>query len=451
MEVLPTADSPRLLIVAPSAYPLGGVATWLDSLIPGLRRSGWELTVGLLAGDHHDTGRYLAQHPFGPVLPIANPGGSREGRQRALVRAMRAADADLVVSVNVADVEAAVDRLRRSGRQSIRLVTTQHGLQQDFYDHLAERRGVVDAVICTNRLSEAMAAEYSGMEPDRVHYAPYGVDGASSMPPAPPARSLRILWAGRFEEMQKRVLDLAPICRELSERRVEFELAIAGAGPEEARLRAELAPWTAAGKVRFLGSLSSEQLAESGFAGRDILLLTSAWETGPIVAWEASVQGLAIVSSRFLGIGREAALVDGRTCLTFPTGDTGAAAAALARLCDPGLRRELREAARSTVRRRYSLEASLAAWDGALRAVSRRPPRPPQARFDTAVASGRLDRALGTTLGETVRTALRVRNRQRLPGDEWPHAYPHDTAPGFLARAEALDRAEEPAGNGRAS
>ncbi len=66
---------PHLLVVAPSAYPLGGVATWLDDLVPGLERAGWRVTVGLTAGRHHDVSRLSGA----PPLP---PGGRDRGPDR---------------------------------------------------------------------------------------------------------------------------------------------------------------------------------------------------------------------------------------------------------------------------------------------------------------------------------------------------------------------------------
>ena len=54
---------PRLLLLAPSAYTLGGLATWLDYLDPGLSEHGWEVTLGLVGGPrHHRPEQYVAAH-----------------------------------------------------------------------------------------------------------------------------------------------------------------------------------------------------------------------------------------------------------------------------------------------------------------------------------------------------------------------------------------------------
>src|SRR4051794_29389363 len=58
---------PRLAVVVPSAFLMGGVQTWLDYLVPGLQVSGWHVTVLLVDGFHSDARRYLHQHPFPAV------------------------------------------------------------------------------------------------------------------------------------------------------------------------------------------------------------------------------------------------------------------------------------------------------------------------------------------------------------------------------------------------
>ena len=99
----------RILFVAPSAYPLGGVQTWLDYLLPGLDALGWESTLGLTAGEFHDVDRYVKAHPGPRYISIRNPTGSREGRIRALEESIRAVAPDMVVSANIPDCFAAVE------------------------------------------------------------------------------------------------------------------------------------------------------------------------------------------------------------------------------------------------------------------------------------------------------------------------------------------------------
>lgn len=454
----PSATSARrsVLVVAPSAYTLGGVPTWLDALLPRVAAAGWRVELGLLAGDHHNVDRYLAAHPFpiAQVHPIANRSGSREGRVRALGRVIARLDPDVVMTVNVADIEEAVDRLRRRRRGlRARLVVTQHGLQQDYFDHLRRERFRIDVAVATNRLTTELLVKGGGLEPERARYAPYGVEatgpainaagGKGRYPEEPDC--LRIVWAGRLEQPQKRVLDLPDICDALTERGVPFRLLIAGSGEEESTLAARLARHLAAGRVELLGAVDRQRLRDDIFTSTDVLLITSSWETGPIVAWEAYAAGLAVVSSRFLGSGLEFALRDRDTALLFPIGSPGDAADALAISAnEPAQRRRLAAAGLQVVKSRYTLEASAAAWLEALEHATTFDPRPPAPSTLDLPLAGRLDIALGPRTAEAVREQLAIRHPQAAPGDEWPHAYGGAQDPGFLALARDLDRCPTP-------
>ena len=122
---------------------------------------------------------------------------------------------------------------------------------------------------------------------------------------------------------------------------VAYELLIAGGGPDENWLRGQLSDAADSGRVRFLGTLAGNDLVEQVYSRVDALLITSLWETGPIVAWEAMAHGAVVVTSAYIGSGLEGSLEPGDNCLMFPIGDAVAAADCLERLRDTGLRSRL--------------------------------------------------------------------------------------------------------------
>lgn len=441
--------TPRILFFAPSAYPLGGVATWLDYVTPGLLAKGWAPIVGLVAGRWHDVEAYRAAHPvLIDVVSVAYPTGSSEGRVQALMRAMHDVRPDVVVSVNIVDTCAAVARLRRAAgadaARAPRLLMALHGIQPDLFDDIARERDVLDGVACSNRLAMALA-ERAGVNGAHLHYVPYGVpDAVPAMGIADvtrrPASPLRIAYVGRIEQWQKRVFDLPAIADELLRLGIAFELCIAGAGPDEPELRQRLTAHTGAGRVRWLGHVAADDVAERVYRHADVLINPSLWETGPIVVWEAMAHGVAVVSSRYVGCGLEAALVDGENCRLFTIGDTAGAAAALASLTDAALAARLRTGGHKLVQGRYSITASVAAWDTALHAVLAQAPLPlpvPR-RIEPA---GRLDHLLGIGNGERLRRLLGKSYAHAEPGGEWPHSYGATRADdvAFWAAARALD------------
>src|SRR5262245_5636394 len=142
-----------ILFIAPSAYPLGGVATWLDYIVPGLRQRDWNVTLGLVQGQFHNVDAYLDLHPDNQVLRIRLGTGTKEGRVRQLFRTIRETRPDIVVAVNIADVAPAVDRIRALSDWSPRLVMALHGLQPGYIASVANCAGVLDAVVCSNQLA----------------------------------------------------------------------------------------------------------------------------------------------------------------------------------------------------------------------------------------------------------------------------------------------------------
>lgn len=437
-------SSETILFVAPSAYPLGGVQTWLDYLLPGLAARSWRPVLGLTAGRFHDVGRYLTVHPWPDAVAIPNPTGSAEGRIRALIATVHRVRPQLVVSVNIPDTYAAVERLRARRQTSPRVVMTNHSIESHYLSDAWAWRHVLDGMIGTNRLTCRLAEEYAGLESARVYYAPYGVE-CPSLPVrrVRNAGPLRIAYSGRLDEGQKRAGDIPGILDCLETLGVDYAFRVAGGGPSEAALRERLRSGIAAGRVRFLGVLDSTALDERLYDWADVLLVTSFWETGPIVIWEAMARGLSVVSSRYVGSGLEGSLKNGDNCLLFPVGDVQAAAAQLRRATDPQLRAALAERGYQLVSDRYTREQSVASWDRCLRAILQQPHREKDGKpKPTSVApSGRLDHWLGTGLGESVRRMLGRSFPHTDPGGEWPHANSicHVNEPDFWENAAHID------------
>ncbi len=414
----------RVLFVTPSAYILSGLAAWLDALEQHLPATGWEPVIGLVQGPRfHQPEAYLAVHPHRHALTIACNTGTPAGRQMALARALKSLRPDVVAGVNIPDTYPAVAR-QQVRQSSLRNVMTVHGVQPNLYEDLRCNAQILDAVICTNQLSCALAQQRAGMPAQRVLYAPYGVELGPQRQAA--GDKLRIGWVGRLEQDQKRVMDLPAIVQELEKLNLDYRLTVVGSGPEEAALRAALGARVGR-EVEMLGYVEPELVRQDIYPRLDALLITSSWETGPIVAWEAMVAGVPVVSSAYLGSCQEDALRDDDSAALFAVGDSVAAASRLARLrSDRSWAARIAQQGAALASSRYSVAASARAWGQALDTVAGRPP----VQADLSVlrrarprGQGRLDQILGPTLAETVRRVLPGRFQPGGPGDEWPHSY----------------------------
>ena len=432
------ATSRRLLFVAGSAHVLGGLASWLDYLLPGLAERGWEPVLGLVEGArHHRPERMLAVHPSERWVRIPCHTGTPEGRCRALVRALAAVGPAVAIGVNVPDLYPAVNRARRAG-SAVRALMTVHAIEPELYADAARFRSVLDGVGATNRLACRLLETVSGLEGERVFYAPYGLDPEPA--PGEPrigGDPIAIGYVGRLEQAQKRVLDLPRVAAALDELGVRATWRVAGAGPEEAALRAALPE----GRTELLGTVPAAELPERLYRTLDALLVPSRWETGPLVAWEAMAEGVPVVASRYVGSGLEAALVHDENVLLFEVGDAAGAARQLARLAqEPALRERLIAGGRRLLQERFSRARSIDAWERVVERVLASPPRPSAPDPDVPPATGRLERWLGPGRAERIRQALRRIGPESGSGGEWPHAYGRgEDCEEFLRRAGALD------------
>ena len=432
----------RLFFVAPSAYPFGGVAVWLDYLILGLKKKGWKVTLALVGGKHHDVTAYRRVNPnIERVIEIANPTGSWEGRVNSLVRAISQNNPDLVVGVNIPDTYEAINRMRHQKFCAPRVAMAIHGIQPDLLDDMAHYKNVLDGVVCTNRLTMHLALEYSEFDKTRLFYAPYGVEpGQVDSGKDTPGRKLKIAWVGRLEQFQKRIGDIPAIIKALVNRGVDFELLIAGDGPDEVALRGVLEREQLTRFVQFLGVIPSKEMQSRVYDACDILLVTSYWETGPIVIWEAMACGVPVVSSKYIGSGLEAGLVDGKNCLLFDFGENESAAAQLQRLQDTELYLLLVAGGYKLIDERYNKKISIQKWDTAFKEVLELPAR--SAVIPRLIQpAGRLDRVLGTRMGERVRHSLGFSHQHATAGGEWPHSYGNTVMDDkeFWLRAKRLD------------
>ena len=435
----------RILFVAPSAYTLSGLATWLDYLVPALRALGWDVVLGLVQGARfHDPRAYLATHPEARLVFIPCSTGTPEGRRRALKKVLQRIRPDLVVSVNIPDVYSTVQELRAAGRFAPRCVMANHGLMSELVTDAACYAPVLDAVVSANRLGCALL-ERAGISAERVHYAPCGVacEPVLRERVSRVTEPFRILYCGRFDQQQKRVLDIPGILHETSRWIGAVICEFVGDGPEKETLRQQLAPVAPGVRADFAGYLSPPEMHQA-YLRADALLVTSAWETGPLVVWEAMAAGLPVVSSRYLGSGLESALVDGVNCLQFDVADIQGAAGALAQLATgPELADRLRRAAHAMVSARYSRPASVEMWDRALRQALAAPALPPPPALPAVHATGRLDRWLGPSQAENIRSLLGLRMSHRNAGGEWPYTHSGlapEQAEEFSKVAEKLDR-----------
>lgn len=219
-----------------------------------------------------------------------------------------------------------------------------------FYEPLKHYGVFVDCAVSVSREIKRRTIEECGVPPERARRIPYGVDSLEEAEARARADSsvqggpLRIGYVGRLVQEQKRVLEMAPLVSELVRRGVDFELHVVGDGEARAALEAEFARRGVAGRVKFWGWLSAQEVKRR-LKELDVFLLMSDYEGLSVALLEAMGHALApVVTGIRSGTGE--VVEDGRNGFIVPVGDIETFAERLERLAvDRPLLASLRAAA----------------------------------------------------------------------------------------------------------
>ncbi len=128
----------------------------------------------------------------------------------------------------------------------------------------------------------------------RVVNIPYGVAVPSEWPARRRSSTLRLLYTGRMEHMQKRVLALVFMSEELDRRRVPHSLTLIGDGPAAAEVDEWIGARANVRRIAPLGPLSVAAMLEE----HDALVLPSRFEGLSVSVLEALAHGCVPIVAR---------------------------------------------------------------------------------------------------------------------------------------------------------
>jgi glycosyltransferase involved in cell wall biosynthesis len=270
----------------------------------------------------------------------------------------------------------------------LRVVGWQHSDIEYDRRLLAHYAPMLSAAVAVSRTIESGLREQPSAPGCRVLRVPYGVEVG---PPCPrrPSRDLRLIYAGRLEHHQKRILALAHFSRVLEDRGIPHQLTIAGDGPAASELRRE-----ATASTRLLGPQSPAAVRDL-LSEHDLFVLPSRFEGLSIAVLEAMALGCVPVIARTASGAEEAVEhgISGFIADVAPDADEPSVGAALADavasldppqsaadrggVLTPTLSRlySMSFAARSRAAERFSLRAHVEKVASLLDEVATAPPR----------------------------------------------------------------------------
>ena len=412
----------KVLIAMPCHSLHGGVETIMNDLARALPSRGWEVILGLAGGAQFNKPElYEAEHQGIPTTHITSLSGTCEGRVRALVSSIRHVRPDIVMSARIFDLYEAVRRLKPAFPQ-LRFATAIQCYEHDYFTDLARWSKQVDFCMTSGELIRQACAQLCGMELSRVTSIPGGV-APCELPRPTRSGALRLGYAGRLDQDQKRVHDLSAIADILNTQNLDFTLQIAGSGPEEVSLK-EAFSKIVGPRVEFLGWLGDRDSYYRFLSSLDIFLHAAGREGVTIAPREAMACGAVPVISEFTGFWTEGHFRPGTNCMSFPVGDISKAAQHVLHLAkNPELLSSLSLAATDSESGAYSESGALDTWAAALDQCLEMPSKPQAAPLKNERDFGRLQRwGIPSGLAQNVRELLNIRMVHTSPGAEWPHA-----------------------------
>jgi len=176
---------------------------------------------------------------------------------------------------------------------------------------------------------EALKTRLPHRKPDVTEIV-YGIDVPDDFHHTYQTNPIRLIYAGRIVQKQKRVMDFALLVQALLQYQVDFHFTIAGEGTEEEALRQALAYAKRGRRVSFIGAVAPQDMAAL-WRAHDVFLQVSDYEGTSVSMLEAMAEGaIPIVSDASSGVRN--VIRPGRNGFVAPVGQIEVVAAFIQRL-----------------------------------------------------------------------------------------------------------------------
>lgn len=190
------------------------------------------------------------------------------------------------------------------GDKSLVVLGYAHSDDASYYDLLAYYEPIISRFVA---VSAEIADRLTTLIPHRrddIAIRPYAVDVPARLDRTYSGKEepLRLLYAGRLDENQKRVSDLIRLAKALSARKVNFELWIAGDGPVRPALARQIQTLENGirNRVKLTGLIPYDKMPEA-WARSDICVLVSGYEGTSVAMLEGMAHGCVPVVTQVSG------------------------------------------------------------------------------------------------------------------------------------------------------
>jgi glycosyltransferase involved in cell wall biosynthesis len=272
----------------------------------GIGRYTHELGQGLYKlGEHVDVYRKdEANNTFAHTYPYRSLRNMRNYiAPYYLYKAIKSYDSD-IWHADYVDAALALSMIKNKKKK---VVTTAHDAIPFFYGKgfdklhykflLKKADKLSNAIIVVSKRSKEDLSYYSGINPDKIHVIYNGINHEQFYPDEIKKRNsvFTIRYIGGLGAPHKNAPLLIEVARLLAERRLEFNMEIAGGYPENTGLPGMVKQYNLS-QVKFTGFVPDKDL-RNFLAGADLFLFPSAYEGFGFPPLEAIACGTPTVSS----------------------------------------------------------------------------------------------------------------------------------------------------------
>ena len=328
------ATRPRVFFATPT-WSLSGVGTFTEALVEHLNDHGFAAEILITRGrfgPERPNGRFYEPAPeMVPSVPfrMLQPRDLSDDARRDAVREFLLANAPCIL---VPNYDYVVSELARDLPPSVGIVGIAHSDDAEHYDHCYRLGPFWDRIVAVSgEIAARIAASNPGFVP-RLETVRYGLPlpapeelarvlAAKRASVAP----IRLAYAGRFEEYQKRISDYVVLAETLAAQGVDFHLDLIGEGSQLEAVRRRLDPLVRAGRVSIPGRLDHGRTLERIRSAHAVLILSD-FEGLPLCLVEG-LQGGCVPVAYEMRSGIPEVIEHGVNGLIAPPGDVPAVAA----------------------------------------------------------------------------------------------------------------------------
>jgi glycosyltransferase involved in cell wall biosynthesis len=231
----------------------------------------------------------------------------------------------------------------------------------DYYEQTYRLGRYCNAVVCVSERIKKGVAELNPVIGDKAHVIyNSSINEHQIVGERPsPSEKMRLVYAGRLVQYQKRILDFVELAHSLDRVGVPYELTLIGNFAVRENIRPLFESKAKAhledGRIILPGRITREQILEE-FRNHDLFILLSDFEGFPLSLVEAMARGcVPVVAEMESGIPE--VITNGENGFSVSGRDYDQWAALFADLWrDPGRLAQLSHQARETVRERFTVE-----------------------------------------------------------------------------------------------